>query len=97
VEAGLFNYSNANIASAELRVTLRPGYMYFGVRKDLQKLDYPSAQLESCDYLDDYRSSTILEVIGSVGGLFAVLQTIHVLLFGRPLLWGLAGKLYLNV
>ncbi|CAE6480875.1 unnamed protein product [Rhizoctonia solani] len=36
-------------------------------------------------------SGTILDVIGSVGGLFALLQTIHVVLFGRPLLWGLTG------
>ncbi|KAF8715210.1 hypothetical protein RHS03_00028, partial [Rhizoctonia solani] len=29
--------------------------------------------------------------VGSVGGLFALLQTTHVFLFGRPLLWGLTG------
>ncbi|KAF8714491.1 hypothetical protein RHS03_00247, partial [Rhizoctonia solani] len=90
-EVGLFNNANANTASAELRVTLRPGYMYFGAPKDLRNLDYPSARLQLCDYLDDYRSGTILEVVGSVGGLFAVLQAIHVFLFGRPLLWGLFG------
>ncbi|CAE6442415.1 unnamed protein product, partial [Rhizoctonia solani] len=33
-----------------------------------------------CDYLQDYRTGTILDVIGSVGGLFALLQAIHVAL-----------------
>lgn len=46
-----------------------------------------------CDFIDDYRSSTVFDVIGSVGGLFALLQAAHILLFGRPLLWGLAGQL----
>ncbi|QRW20786.1 transmembrane protein [Rhizoctonia solani] len=66
-EVGLFNNANANTASAELRVTLRPGYMYFGAPKDLRNLDYPSARLQLCDYLDDYRSGTILEVTFTLG------------------------------
>jgi hypothetical protein len=45
-----------------------------------------------CDFIDDYRSGTILDVIGSVGGLFALLQAAHMILFGRPLFWGLTGK-----
>ncbi|CAE6527095.1 unnamed protein product [Rhizoctonia solani] len=90
-ESGLFRHSNVSIATAEIRVTFRPGFMYFGTRADLRSLDSPSAQLEACDYLDDYRSGTILDVIGSVGGLLTVLQGMHILLFGRPLLWGLAG------
>ncbi|CEL57228.1 hypothetical protein RSOLAG1IB_08440 [Rhizoctonia solani AG-1 IB] len=44
-----------------------------------------------CDYIEDYRSGSVLDVIGSVGGLFALLHAAHVLLFGRPLLWGLTG------
>ncbi|CAE6338401.1 unnamed protein product [Rhizoctonia solani] len=90
-DSGLFRYPNASIATGEARITLRPGFMYFGARAAPQNLDYPSSQLDVCDYIDDYRSSTILDVIGSVGGLFAVLHGMHVLLFGRPLLWGLAG------
>ncbi|CAE6479731.1 unnamed protein product [Rhizoctonia solani] len=90
-EAGLFRYPNASIATGEVRVTFRPGFMYFGARAVPQNLAYPSALLGACDYIDDYRFSTMLDVIGSVGGLFAVLHGMHVLLFGRPLLWGLAG------
>ncbi|KAL5634079.1 hypothetical protein ACGC1H_006047 [Rhizoctonia solani] len=65
--------------------------MYFGARPVPENLDYPSTWLDVCDYIDDYRSSTILDVIGSVGGLFAVLHGVYVLLFGRPLFWGLSG------
>ncbi|KAF8600247.1 hypothetical protein BDV93DRAFT_608784 [Ceratobasidium sp. AG-I] len=44
-----------------------------------------------CDYIQDYRSSTVFDIVGSVGGLFALLQSLHILLFGRPMLWGLTG------
>ncbi|CAE6410051.1 unnamed protein product [Rhizoctonia solani] len=90
-ESGLLSYSNVSIATGEVRVTLRPGFMYFGARAVPENLDHPSTRIDACDYIDDYRSSTILDVIGSVGGLFTVLHGIHVLLFGRPLLWGLTG------
>ncbi|KAH7337108.1 hypothetical protein B0J17DRAFT_454354 [Rhizoctonia solani] len=33
----------------------------------------------------------MLDVLGSIGGLYALLQSIHVLLFGRAMLWGLTG------
>ncbi|KAG8711669.1 hypothetical protein FRC09_020481 [Ceratobasidium sp. 395] len=45
-----------------------------------------------CAFIEDYRSSTIFDAIGSIGGLLAVLQGAHILLFGRPLFWGLTGK-----
>ena len=48
--------------------------------------------LDMWDYIEDYRSSTAFDVIGSIGGLFALLQSLHILLFGRPMLWGLTGK-----
>ncbi|KAG8705869.1 hypothetical protein FRC09_002714 [Ceratobasidium sp. 395] len=44
-----------------------------------------------CGFVEDYRSSTIVDVIGSIGGLLAVLQSVHILLFGRPMFWGLTG------
>ncbi|KAH7338283.1 hypothetical protein B0J17DRAFT_717932 [Rhizoctonia solani] len=56
---------------------------------DLGNPNTPSVNV--CDFIDDYRSGTVFDVIGSVGGLFALLQAAHVLLFGRPLLWGLTG------
>ncbi|KAH7332582.1 hypothetical protein B0J17DRAFT_632222 [Rhizoctonia solani] len=43
------------------------------------------------DSVDDYGESTVLDAIGSVGGLFALLQAAHVIQFGRPMLWGLTG------
>ncbi|KAF8604654.1 hypothetical protein BDV93DRAFT_94450 [Ceratobasidium sp. AG-I] len=44
-----------------------------------------------CDFIEDYRSSTIFDALGSVGGLLAILQGVHILLFGRPMFWGIAG------
>ncbi|CAE6464759.1 unnamed protein product [Rhizoctonia solani] len=77
-------------ATATIRTSLNPGLMYFRVQADQQPLD-PIARAEACDFIEDYRSGTVLDIVGSVGGLFALLHAAHVLLFGRPLLWGLTG------
>ncbi|KAH7338273.1 hypothetical protein B0J17DRAFT_417974 [Rhizoctonia solani] len=60
-------------------------------RKQADVWDSDGSIKDVCDYIEDYRSGTILDVIGSVGGLFALLQAAHLLLFGRPLFWGLTG------
>ncbi|KAG8689139.1 hypothetical protein FRC09_012568 [Ceratobasidium sp. 395] len=49
-----------------------------------------------CAFIEDYRSSTIFDAIGSIGGLLAILQGAHILLFGRPMFWGLAGAKLIN-
>ncbi|CUA71474.1 hypothetical protein RSOLAG22IIIB_09597 [Rhizoctonia solani] len=80
----------SSYASATLRATLSPGIMYFRDQNGQRYLD-TTTRSESCDFIEDYRSGTILDVVGSVGGLFALLHAAHVLLFGRPLFWGLTG------
>lgn len=52
--------------------------------------------LNLCQVIEDYRSSSALDVLGSIGGLLALLQGIHVFLFGRPLFWGLLGKHFIH-
>ncbi|KAG8746549.1 hypothetical protein FRC10_004683, partial [Ceratobasidium sp. 414] len=49
-----------------------------------------------CAFIEDYRSSTIFDALGSVGGLLAILQGVHILLFGRPMFWGLTGAKLIN-
>ncbi|EUC53999.1 deuterolysin metalloprotease (M35) family containing protein, putative, partial [Rhizoctonia solani AG-3 Rhs1AP] len=83
------NASNTAIASATIHTSLAPGLMYLQTQANPQ--DFSAPLYNVCDFVDDYRSGSVLDVIGSVGGLFALLQTMHVLLFGRPLLWGLTG------
>ncbi|CUA68010.1 Nesprin-2 [Rhizoctonia solani] len=83
------NASNTAIASATIRASSAPGLMYLQTNVNKQELSTPSYDV--CDFVEDYRSGSVLDVIGSVGGLFALLQAMHVLLFGRPLLWGLTG------
>ncbi|CUA67107.1 hypothetical protein RSOLAG22IIIB_13258 [Rhizoctonia solani] len=83
------NASDANVATAIIRPVLTPGFMYHRNEVDARNLNGNPGTL--CDYVEDYRSGTIIDVIGSIGGLFALLQAMHLLLFGRPLLWGLTG------
>ncbi|CAE6347816.1 unnamed protein product, partial [Rhizoctonia solani] len=83
------NTSDTIISSATIRVSLAPGLMY--LQTQVNKTDLSAPLNEVCDFVEDYRSSSVLDVIGSVGGLFALLQAMNVLLFGRPLLWGLTG------
>ncbi|KAG8760889.1 hypothetical protein FRC12_009488 [Ceratobasidium sp. 428] len=42
-----------------------------------------------CTVIEDYRKSSMFDVLGSIGGLLALLQGVHVFLFGRPLFWGM--------
>ncbi|KAG8690911.1 hypothetical protein FRC09_011796, partial [Ceratobasidium sp. 395] len=42
-----------------------------------------------CVVIEDYRRSSAFDVLGSIGGLLALLQGVHVFLFGRPLFWGM--------
>ncbi|KAF8747195.1 hypothetical protein RHS01_11395, partial [Rhizoctonia solani] len=87
------NVSDARVATADIRITLNPGHMQY--RTGIDFLSFPSnLRKDVCDFIEDYRSGTVLDVIGSVGGLFALLQAAHLLLFGRPLFWGLAGGDY---
>jgi hypothetical protein len=48
-----------------------------------------------CEVIEDYRESSALDVLGSIGGLLALLQGLHIFLFGRPLFWGMFGELVL--
>jgi hypothetical protein len=41
--------------------------------------------------IQEYRQHTFLAALSSIGGLLAILQGFHLLLFGRPLWWGLFG------
>ncbi|CEL61455.1 hypothetical protein RSOLAG1IB_10037 [Rhizoctonia solani AG-1 IB] len=84
----VLNSSDASSASVTISVTLTPGLMY--LRSQADRDNHLSNNI--CDFIDDYRSGTILDVIGSVGGLFALLQAAHMILFGRPLFWGLTGS-----
>lgn len=49
-----------------------------------------------CQVVENYRSSSPLDILGSIGGLLALLQGVHIFLFGRPLFWGLFGELFLT-
>jgi hypothetical protein len=43
----------------------------------------------------DYRRNTFVAAVSSLGGLLATVQAIHLLLYGRPLWWGLFGSCHL--
>lgn len=67
-------------------------------RKMIQELKVSSTPMPiTCEVVEDYRSSTALDALGSIGGLLAILQGLHLLLFGRPLFWGIAGRLVINL
>ncbi|KAF8692818.1 hypothetical protein RHS03_08540, partial [Rhizoctonia solani] len=44
-----------------------------------------------CEITEDYRVTSTFDLFASIGGLLALLQGIHILLFGRPLFWGMFG------
>ncbi|KAG8779996.1 hypothetical protein FRC12_023596 [Ceratobasidium sp. 428] len=44
-----------------------------------------------CEVIEEYRDSSAFDILGSIGGLLALVQGIYIWLVGRPLLWGLTG------
>ncbi|KAF8607055.1 hypothetical protein BDV93DRAFT_333305 [Ceratobasidium sp. AG-I] len=82
---GIIPLNDTTVATASITLSLSPKQAIF---RDQTERFEPYGY---CDYIDDYRSKTVFDVIGSVGGLFALLQSLHILLFGRPMLWGLTG------
>ncbi|KAF8673053.1 hypothetical protein RHS04_07712 [Rhizoctonia solani] len=44
-----------------------------------------------CEITEDYRVTNSFDMFASIGGLLALLQGVHILLFGRPLFWGMFG------
>ncbi|CAE6490284.1 unnamed protein product [Rhizoctonia solani] len=83
------NSTDTSISRATIRPTLAPGLRYHRTQANVQDSSiFPS---DTCDFVDDYRVGTVFNALGSIGGLFALLQAIHLLLFGRPLLWSITG------
>ncbi|KAF8601922.1 hypothetical protein BDV93DRAFT_607862, partial [Ceratobasidium sp. AG-I] len=79
--------NNQNIAYGTV---LWPKFITFASGLTEAQLD-PGALMSLCEVIEDYRSSSAFDVLGSIGGLLALLQGIHMFLFGRPLFWGLFG------
>ncbi|KAG9121354.1 hypothetical protein FRC07_002719, partial [Ceratobasidium sp. 392] len=67
-----------------LRSERSPTLTQTQLRSDKQSSSY-------CPVIEDYRESSTFDVLGSIGGLLALLQGIHIFLFGRPLFWGMFG------
>ncbi|CUA69716.1 hypothetical protein RSOLAG22IIIB_08638 [Rhizoctonia solani] len=84
---------NATIATATIKASFQQQFRYLQTGDIFGTLKQPwnFGQAGVCDFVEDYRSSTIFDVIGSIGGLFALVQAVHLFLFGKPLLWGLTG------
>lgn len=45
-----------------------------------------------CQVIEEYRIGGAFDILASIGGLLALLQGLHMFLFGRPLFWGLFGE-----
>ncbi|KAG8739985.1 hypothetical protein FRC10_004864 [Ceratobasidium sp. 414] len=84
-------------ASALLTPSLVSSLSYLNDLSDFQRSKNLFTSMQPvCAFIEDYRSSTIFDALGSVGGLLAILQGVHILLFGRPMFWGLTGAKLIN-
>jgi hypothetical protein len=84
-----------NIANRATGFIQRPQYLDASPEtpRDLLK---PGARGPSglCDVVAEYRVTSSFDMLASIGGLLALLQGIHMFLFGRPLFWGMFGEYY---
>ena len=77
---GIVPLNDTTIATASISMPFLEKQAVFKDRNE------NSVQFGYCDYIDDYRSKTIFNVTGSVGGLFALLQSLQITLIGRSML-----------
>ena len=55
-------------------------------------LNLPDARTYvGCEVIEEYRDSSAFDILGSIGGLLALVQGLYIWIAGRPLLWGLTG------
>ncbi|KAG8857624.1 hypothetical protein FRB96_005642 [Tulasnella sp. 330] len=57
---------------------------------------YPSFGLQGQHLLEEYRESTVVAGLGATGGLYAILDLIFGILFGRPLVAIISGSKYIS-
>jgi hypothetical protein len=80
-------------ATALLTPSLKSSLSYLNSRESIQQNKNSFDTMPFiCAFTEDYRSSTVFDALGSIGGLLALLQGMHILLFGRPMFWGIAGE-----
>ncbi|KAG8793652.1 hypothetical protein FRC12_002136 [Ceratobasidium sp. 428] len=83
---------NMSLASGTITPSNRTQFSSSNTRQNINKLRTDVNSLpQTCEVIEDYRAGTAFDAIGSIGGLLAILQGLHVLLFGRPIFWGIFG------
>lgn len=83
---------NTSFASGTLSPSKRAQFTTANNLQSIQKSrSSPSSLPQVCEVIEDYRASTAFDALSSIGGLLALLQGIHILLFGRPMFWGIFG------
>ncbi|QRV75539.1 hypothetical protein RhiJN_03554 [Ceratobasidium sp. AG-Ba] len=84
--------SNLSVASGSIVPSTRIQFTSDNSWQNLKKLRSTRGSLpQICEVIEDYRASTAFDALGSIGGLLAIFQGLHILLFGRPMFWGIFG------
>ncbi|CAE6474459.1 unnamed protein product [Rhizoctonia solani] len=68
--------TNSTTATASIHITMKPGLNYLRDREPFKKVNSQEpyslndgwVDFKTCDFIEDYRSGTVLDVLGSVGG-----------------------------
>ncbi|CAE6499435.1 unnamed protein product [Rhizoctonia solani] len=69
-----------------------PSYLEYSLQTAQSNIQFGSRGPDNlCEISEEYRIGNAFDIFASVGGLLALFQGLHVLLFGRPLFWGLFG------
>ncbi|KAG9124074.1 hypothetical protein FRC07_012957 [Ceratobasidium sp. 392] len=83
---------NMSVASGTITPSTRIQFTSSNTYQNIKKPRSDSGSLpQICEVVADYRASTAFDAISSIGGLLAILQGLHILLFGRPMFWGIFG------
>ncbi|KAF8709194.1 hypothetical protein RHS03_02564, partial [Rhizoctonia solani] len=84
--------SNPDVTVIATGMIYNPEFLKYSeqIPFDIFSLSQPEPY-DLCKFTEEYRATSSFDLLASIGGLLALLQGIHVLVFGRPLFWGMFG------
>ncbi|CAE6470412.1 unnamed protein product [Rhizoctonia solani] len=83
--------SNSNILNRATGLIYGPLHLRTSEHTSQAHLTLGKRPYELCEVTEDYRTTSAFDILASIGGLLALLQGVHILIFGRPLFWGMFG------
>ncbi|KAF8697100.1 hypothetical protein RHS03_07800, partial [Rhizoctonia solani] len=85
-------YCESDVEVIATGMVYKPEFLKYSEQTSFANFNWSQkGPYDLCRITEEYRTTSNFDILASIGGLLALLQGIHVLVFGRPLFWGMFG------